>query len=164
MTKHFLTALHPLSIAHGSLGDTQNPDHSTQNCLLASLTPPPLLFIVHPSWPPESSHLIVTSANMLSTTGSFRVQSDQIGSLWPCHSSQLSVDWIYRINVSTTVIYNCYSSPELRRSFTVVIFKSLTCFIWCEWAFCLHVSKHTVCMPGACGGQKRAPDPLQLEL
>lgn len=32
------------------------------------------------------------------------------------------------------------------------------------WVVCMHVQMCTLCMPGACGGQKRLLDPLQLEL
>ena len=32
----------------------------------------------------------------------------------------------------------------------------------CE--FCLHASLYTKCMPGACRGQKRGTDALELEL
>ena len=37
-------------------------------------------------------------------------------------------------------------------------------FILCVWIFCLHVCLCIMCVPGACRGQKRASDPVELEL
>jgi hypothetical protein len=37
-------------------------------------------------------------------------------------------------------------------------------FVLCVWVFCLHVCLCPTCMAGVCEGQKRALDPLKLEL
>lgn len=36
--------------------------------------------------------------------------------------------------------------------------------ILCAWVFCLHAHLYTTGVTGADGGQKRASDPLELEL
>ena len=41
---------------------------------------------------------------------------------------------------------------------------SLDLFILCEWVFCLRIGMYIMCVPGTQESQKRALDPLKLEL
>jgi hypothetical protein len=71
-------------------------------------------------------------------------------SSWPMRSSCFSL-------LSSTIREISHVSNR-----SLDYFLNLFLFYVCE-VFCLHVSLCTMCMPGACGGQKRASD-LELEL
>jgi hypothetical protein len=60
--------------------------------------------------------------------------------------------------------YQCLSSDESHRKQFIFYLVLYLNFILCVWLFCLHVCLCTTCMPCACRGQKRASDPLEVEL
>lgn len=63
-----------------------------------------------------------------------------------------SITWVF---TSPERIYSYHVTWTFFLSFLITV---------CVWVFSLHVYICTMCMPGAQRGQKRAPDPLTLEL
>lgn len=49
-------------------------------------------------------------------------------------------------------------------TFSFFLFKKGLILLCVVWMFCLHAGLCTMCVIGALGGQKRAWDPIELEL